>query len=155
MTHYAVLRHGFDIQQNPRRLGPASDEPFWLGLGHGGASPSWLVGNTLWLVSWEGVLKMRHMLWGWYEVEHVGTRAGVAAQHYASGQTGQLFDRSVGPLDVQPWFTKFQEAHRAFRDGDPTDITEHLADLIGLTQAAGFRAPSDAWDHVMDAPTSL
>jgi hypothetical protein len=155
MTHYALLRHGFDIHQNPRRLGSVPDEPFWLGLGHGGAPPSWLVGTTLWLISWEGVIKRRNMLYGWYEVAQVGTRAGVAAQHFASGRTGQLFDKPIGPLDSHPWFAKYQETHRAFRDGDPTDITEHIAELISLTQSAGFQAPSDAWDHVMDAPTSF
>ena len=32
MTHYAVLRHGFDIHRNPDRLGPPSDEKFSLAL---------------------------------------------------------------------------------------------------------------------------
>ena len=108
MTHYAVLRHGFDIHQNPRRLGPPSAAPFWLGLGHGGAAPSWLVGNTIWLVSWEGMIKMRHMLWGWYVVAHVGTRASVAAQYFASGHDGQLFEpRGLDRLKRTPGSPSF------------------------------------------------
>ena len=30
MTHFAVLRHGFDIHRNPDRLGLPSEETFWL-----------------------------------------------------------------------------------------------------------------------------
>jgi hypothetical protein len=100
------------------------------------------VGNSLWLVSWEGVLKMRHILWGWFVVDHIGQRAGVAAQHFASGREGHLFTRGLGPLDMQPWFDRFLENHRKFRDGEPTDITEHVGELLALTQSAGFRAPA-------------
>lgn len=155
MTHFAVLRHGFDIHRNPDRLGPPYDEPFWLGLGHGGGPPSWLVGNTLWLISWEGVLKMRHVLWGWFTVDHVGQRAGVAAQHYASGSEGHLFERGLGPLDLQPWFDRFLESHRKFRDGEPTDVSEHFGELMTLAQSAGFRTPAaSAWDQVAQGPAA-
>jgi hypothetical protein len=98
---------------------------------------------------------MRHLLWGWYVVSRVGTRAGVSAQYFASGRDGQLFERGLGPLDAHAWFTKFRETERPFRDGEPVDVSEHLGELITLAQAAGFRTPSDAWDHVTDAPTSL
>ncbi len=98
MIHYAVLRHGFDISRNPARLGGSHEEPFWLKLGHGGETPRWLIGNVLWLVSWEGTLKMRHMLYGWYAVEHVGKCQAVISQHTASGHEGCLFPYALGPL---------------------------------------------------------
>ena len=78
MTHYAVLRHNFDIQHNPDRLGPGyDDEKFWLSVGSGGDSRSWLVGNLIWLISWEGFMKTHHVVSGWYKVDQVGKRAGV------------------------------------------------------------------------------
>src|ERR1035437_7074122 len=88
MIHYAVLRHGFDISRNPTRLGGSHDEPFWLKLGHSGEPPRWLTGNVLWLVSWEGTMKMRHMLYGWYVVERVGKCQAVISQYTACGHEG-------------------------------------------------------------------
>jgi hypothetical protein len=142
MIHYAVLRHGFDISQNPARLGGSHEEPFWLKLGHGGDSPRWLTGNVLWLVSWEGTMKMRHMLYGWYVVEHVGKCQAVISQHTASGREGCLFPYVLGPLDPQPWFLPFVEAQKRFRDGEPTDITPILDHLRTFVRNAGCQVPA-------------
>jgi hypothetical protein len=143
MTHYAVLRHNFDIQHNPDRLGPGhGDERFWLSLGSGGGTPSWLVGNIVWLVSWEGFMKTHHVVVGWFKAEQVGRRAGVVAQHYVSGNEGVIYPRGVGPLDMRPWFHKFVEANRKFREGEPTDIEEYTSDMFTLCQAAGYHVPT-------------
>jgi hypothetical protein len=157
MTHYAVLRHGFDIHHNPDRLGPRNDEEkFWLSLGSGGESPSWLVGNTLWLISWEGFMKTHHVICGWYTVSRVGKRAGVVAQHYAAGNEGELYPRALGPLDVHPWFHKFVEAHRKFREGEPTDLEEFTNDVLSLARGAGARVPAAAaWGEVAQGPAAM
>ena len=142
MTHYAVLRHNFDIQHNPDRLGPGyDDEKFWLSLGSGGESRSWLVGNVIWLISWEGFMKTHHVVSGWYKVEHIGKRAGVITQHYAAGAEGVIFGRGVGPLDMREWFHRFVEANPKFREGEPTDIGEYLNDLVTMSRAAGYQVP--------------
>lgn len=143
MTHYAVLRHNFDIQHNPDRLGPGyDDERFWLSLGSGNDSRSYLVGNTVWLISWQGFMKTHHVISGWFKVEHVGKRAGVVAQHYASGNEGVILGRGVGPLDMREWFHKFVEENRKFREGEPTDISGYLTELLAMTQADGYRVPA-------------
>lgn len=143
MTHYAVLRHGFDVHRNPDRLGPLHDDArFWLGLGPGGEPPSWLVGNVLWLISWEGFMKTHHVITGWFVAEHVGRRAGVVAQHDVTGNDGELFPRGVGPLDMHAWFHKFAESHRRFREGEPTDLGEYAGELIALARNAGLRVPA-------------
>ena len=144
MTHYAVLRHGFDIHRNPApaRLGGNHDETFWLNLGHEGAPPSWLVGNVLWLVSWEGTMKMRHMLYGWYTVDRVGKCNAVVAQNCAAGNDGCLFPNALGPLDMQPWFLKFVETHKRFRDGEPTEVSGCLDDLRAFVRNAGCPLPA-------------
>ena len=143
MIHYAVLRHGFDITRNPARLGGNHEETFWLKLEHEREKPSWLVGNVLWLVSWEGTMKMRHMLYGWFKVEHVGKCHAVVTQHFASGNEGCLFPHALGPLDMQPWFLKFAESTRTFRDGDPTDLGPYLHDLLGFARNAGCPVPAE------------
>lgn len=144
MIHYAVLRHGFDISRHPERLGGSHDEPFWLKLGHGGDSPRWLEGQVLWLVSWEDTIKMRHMLYGWYQVEHVGKCQAVISQHTACGSEGSLFASPLGPLDRQPWFFPFVEANKRFRDGEPTDITPILDQVRTLVRNAGCEVPTAA-----------
>ena len=161
MTHYAVLRHNFDIQHNPDRLGPGyDDEKFWLSLGSGGDSRSWLVGNVIWLISWEGFMKTHHVVSGWYKVDQVGKRAGVVSQHYAAGQEGEIFGRGVGPLDMREWFHKFVEACPRFREGEPTVIDDYLKELVAMSQAAGYRVPlppaASAADHqVTQSSTTL
>jgi hypothetical protein len=142
MTHYAVLRHGFDISRNPVRLGGSHDETFWLKLGHGGESPKHLVGNVIWLISWEGTMKMRHMLYGWYVVERVGKCNAVVTQHTATGNEGALFPYPLGPLDQQPWFLPFVESHRGFRDGEPTDVGAILSELQTFVRNAGCIGPT-------------
>ncbi|MFO0954638.1 MAG: hypothetical protein U0835_26440 [Isosphaeraceae bacterium] len=144
MTHYAVLRHGFDVSRNPARLGGSRDAAFWLKLGHSGEPPRHLVGNTLWLVSWEGSVKTRHMLYGWYNVDRVGKCSAVVTQNTACGNEGALFPYPIGPLDLQPWFPAFAESHRGFRDGEPTDITPILDDLLAYVRHAGLAAPATA-----------
>jgi hypothetical protein len=141
MIHYAVLRHGFDISRNPDHLGGSHDESFWLKLGHGGEPPLWLIGNVLWLVSWEGTMKMKHMLYGWYVVEHVGKCQAVISQHTASGNEGCLDPYALGPLDQQPWFLPFVEGQKRFRDGEPTDITPILDHLRTFVRNAGCEVP--------------
>jgi hypothetical protein len=145
MTHYALLRHGFDIARKPDRLGGSHDDPFWLklnhGHGHSSEKPTWLPGNVVWLVSWEGTMKMRHMLCGWFVVERVGKCNAVIATHTACGTEGSLFPYALGPLDQQPWFLKFVENHRKFRDGEPTDISENLDDLTAFVRNAGCTVP--------------
>jgi hypothetical protein len=142
MTHYAVLRHGFDVSKKPDRLGGSHDDPFWLKLGHTGGTPTWLVGNVLWLVSWEGAMKTRHMLHGWFAVTRIGKTNAVSAAHTACGTEGCLFPAALGPLDPQPWFLKFVETHRAFREGEPTDVSAHLDDLAAFARNAGCAVPS-------------
>ncbi len=155
MTHYAVLRHNFDIQHNPDRLGPGHDERFWLSLGGGGDPRSWLVGNAVWLVSWEGFMKTHHVLSGWYIVDNVGKRAGVVAQHYAPGNEGVIFARGVGPLDMREWFHKFVEDNRKFREGEPTAIDAYLNELTTMSQAAGYRVPAaPVPDQVTHGPST-
>ena len=145
MTHYAVLRHNFDIQHNPDRLGPGyDDEKFRLSLGSGSDSRSYLVGNVLWLISWEGFMKTHHVVSGWYNVEHVGKHAGVVTTHYAAGNEGVIFGRGVGPLDMREWFHKFVEENRKFREGEPTDVGGYLAELLTMTQASGHRLPAES-----------
>lgn len=157
MTHYAVLRHNFDIQHNPDRLGPGyDDEKFWLSLGSGGESRSWLVGNVIWLISWEGFMKTHHVVSGWYIVEQVGMRAGVITQHYAAGNEGTIFGRGVGPLDMREWFHRFVEANPKFREGEPADIGEYLNDLVTMSRAAGYSAPSESTtDQVAHRPATV
>ena len=142
MTHYALLRHGFDISRNPVRLGGSHDEPFWLKLGHAGEPPKHLAGNVLWLISWEGTMKMRHMLYGWYIVQRVGKCHAVVTQHTATGNDGALFPYPLGPLDQQPWFPPFAASHRKFRDGEPTDITPILGDMLTFVRNAGCVSPA-------------
>jgi hypothetical protein len=141
MTHYAVLRHQFDIHRNPDRLGPLHEEKFCLTMNPGGDAPNWLVGHVVWLVSWEGFMKTHHIVPGWFKVDHFGRRHGVVTHHYAAGTDGELFPRPVGPLDMHPWFHSFVEAHRGFREGHPTDLGSHLGELIALARSAGYRVP--------------
>jgi hypothetical protein len=156
MAHNAVLRHDFDIRRNPKRLGPPSEETFWLPLGHGGESPTWLVGSVLWLISWEGFMKTRHILNGWFEVSRVGKRPGVVAQHFACGNEGAVYVPGLGPIEQRPWFQKFVESNRRFRDGEPTDVEEHLGELLTLARSAGQRVPTTPeWDQVAHGPASF
>jgi hypothetical protein len=159
MTHYAVLRHHFDIHRNPDRLGPLyDDEKFCLALNGHGEPPTWLVGNVVWLVSWEGFMKTHHVICGWFRVSQIGKRHGVVAQHYAGGNDGELYPRGLGPLDMHGWFHKFVEANRRFREGEPTEIDEHLNDLVTLARVPGYRVPpveAPAWEQVTHGPASL
>jgi hypothetical protein len=142
MTHYAVLRHGFDVHRNPDRLGPLDDESrFCLNLGVGGGPPSWLVGNAVWLISWQGFMKTHHVVTGWFLAERVERRAGVVAQHAVCGNDGELFARGVGPLDMHAWFHKLVESDRRFREGEPTEVDAFADDLTALARNAGFRVP--------------
>lgn len=141
MIHYAVLRHGFDLSRDPVGMTGDHEGPFWLKLGHGGGPPDWLVGNVLWLVSWEGALKMRHMLYGWFVVEQVGNCQAVVSRHTASGREGCLFPQALGPLDQHPWFPPFVESHGRFRDGEPTDVTPILDHLRTFVRNAGCPVP--------------
>jgi hypothetical protein len=144
MTHYALLRHHFDVHRNPDRLGPLhDDDKFCLALNPATESPAWLVGSTVWLISWEGFMKSHHVVCGWFHVERAGRRLGVVAQHYVSGHEGKLFARGIGPLDMQSWFHKFVEANRRFREGEPTDVDEHVGELLTLAHGAGYRTPAD------------
>ena len=143
MTHYMVLRHNFDVHRNPDRLGQLGDgEKFCLPLNGQGGSPSWLTGNTVWLISWEGFMKTHHVVVGWFTVDQVGKRHGVVAQHYIGGNEGELFARGLGPLDMHPWFHKFVEANRKFREGEPTEVGEYLGELLTLARGAGYRVPA-------------
>ncbi len=156
MTHHAVLRHGFDIHRNPDRLGPPCDETYCLLLNPQGLPHASLEGTILWLISWEGFMKPQHVLNGWFRVSHVGKRHGVVAQHYLSGNDGSMFARGLGPLDSQGWFPKFIEAHRRFRDGEPTDVDDHVEPLLALTRAAGFTVPAvSAWDEISQGPAAF
>jgi hypothetical protein len=156
MTHFAVLRHGFDIRRNPDRLGPPSDERFCLALNSSGDLPGWLDGNVVWLISWEGFMKTHHVICGWFTVSHVGKGPGVVARHQISGDDGELFARGVGPLEIHPWFHKFVDANRKFRDGEPTDLGESAAELLALARGAGYRVPAGpAWDQVSQGPASM
>ena len=139
MTHYAVLRHQFDVHRNPDRLGPVSDHKFCLTMNPGGEAPTGLVGNVVWLISWEGFMKTHHVVTGWFKVSLAEKRHGVVARHCAYGDDGELFPRGLGPLDVHAWFHKFVEANRRFREGEPTDLGDHLGELIALTRSAGYR----------------
>lgn len=141
MTHYAVLRHQFDIHRNPDRLGPVSDDKFCLTMNPGGEPPSWLEGNALWLISWEGFMKTHHVVNGWFVVSHIERRHGVVAHHCACGNDGELFPRGLGPLDMHAWFHRFADAHRAFRGGEPTDLGDDLRELTALARTAGYRIP--------------
>lgn len=143
MTHYAVLRHHFDIHRNPDRLGPLyDDEKFCLALNGHGEPPPGLVGNVVWLISWEGFMKTHHVVVGWFQVSHVGKHRGVVTHRYLGGNEGALFTRGVGPLDMQPWFHKFVEANRKFREGEPTQVDEYLDDLQILARSAGYALPA-------------
>lgn len=146
MTQYAVLRHQFDVHRRPDRLGPISDHRFCLSMNPGGESPSWLVGNIVWLVSWEGFMKTHHVVAGWFQVGSADRWHGVVAHHCAYGDEGELFPRGLGPLDMQAWFHKFVEAHRRFREGEPTDLGDYAGELTAFARSAGFRVPevSDA-----------
>jgi hypothetical protein len=155
MTHYAVLRHSFDIRRNPDRLGPPSDEAFRLALGSAGDVPSGLVGNVLWLISWETLVKTRHVLNGWFVVGSAGKRAGVVAQNFVGGNEGALFVPGLGPLEAQAWFEQFAESKRQFRDGEPTEIDDHVNELVTLAKAAGQRVPTAEWDQVSQGPASF
>jgi hypothetical protein len=141
MTQYVVLRHQFDIHRNPDRLGPVSDYKFCLTMNPGGAPPSWLAGNLVWLVSWEGFMKAHHVIVGYFEVSTVERRHGVVANYAACGDTGVLFPQPLGPLDIHAWFHKFVEANRSFRDGAPTDLGESADELLALTRGAGYAGP--------------
>jgi hypothetical protein len=141
MTHYAVLRHQFDVHRNPDRLGPIGDDKFSLAMNPGGEPPSWLNGNVVWLISWEGFMKTHHVVTGWFTVSQVERRHGVVANYSACGNDGELFPRPLGPLDMHPWFHKFVEAHRRFREGVPTDLGEHIGEVIALARSAGYRVP--------------
>lgn len=141
MTHYAVLRHQFDVHRNPDRLGPVSNEKFCLTMTPGGEAPSYLVGNTVWLISWEGFMKTHHVTIGWFQVSHVGRRHGVVANHFAGGSQGVLFPRGLGPLDLNEWFHTFVERNPRFREGEPTDLGAFAVELINPTRSAGFPAP--------------
>jgi hypothetical protein len=154
MTHYAVLRHQFDIHRNPDRLGPIYDEKFCLTLNPGGDPPSWLVGGVVWLISWEGFMKTHHVVSGWFQVDHVGKRHGVVAHHYAGGANGELFPRVVGPLDMHSWFHKFVEAHKQFREGEPTDLKDYVSELFTLARSAGYRVPDEARPKTAAAKSS-
>ena len=144
MTHHALLRHGFDISKNPPRLGGNHDEPFWIKLGHGGEPPKHLVNGVIWLISWEGTMKMRHMLYGWFKVRQVGKCNAVTVSHCLSGTEGALFPHALGPLDQQPWFLPFVEGQKEFRDGDPVDVAPILDDLLTFVRNAGSPAPTEA-----------
>ena len=141
MTHYVVLRHQFDVHRNPDRLGPVSDHQFCLTMNPGGEPPSWLVGNVVWLVSWEGFMKAHHVIVGWFEVGAAERRHGVVAHYAACGDIGALFPRPLGPLDIHGWFHTFVEANRRFRDGAPTDLGEYTGELLALTRGAGYAGP--------------
>ena len=155
MTHYAVLRHGFDIHRNPDRLGPHCDEKYCLALNGSGDPPAGLEGNIVWLISWEGFMKTHHVICGWFRVSQIGKRHGVVAQHYVSGDEGEMFARGLGPLDMHEWFHKFVEANRKFRDGEPTEVDEYLNEILTLARGAGCRVPDGpAWDQVAQGPAS-
>ena len=144
MSHYAALRHGFDIHRNPDRLGPACDEKFCLTLSGSGDPPTWLEGNVIWLISWEGFMKTHHVICGWFTVSQIGKRQGVVTQHYVSGDDGEMFPRGLGPLDMHDWFHKFVEENHKFREGEPTDVAGYLSELLTMTQAAGYRVPAES-----------
>lgn len=141
MTHYAVLRHQFDIHRNPDRLGPVSDTKFCLTMNPGGDSPSWLVGNVVWLISWEGFMKTHHVVSGWFKASHADKRHGVVAHHCICGSEGELFPKAMGPLDMQAWFHRFVDTHRKFREGEATDLEDSVVELISLARSAGYRVP--------------
>ncbi len=153
MTHFAVLRHGFDIHRNPDRLGPAGDEKYSLTLNGSGEAPSWLEGNVVWLISWEGFMKTHHVVSGWFRVSQIGKRHGVVAQHHAGGDEGEMFARGLGPLDMHDWFHQFVEANRKFRDGEPTDVDAYVGEILTLARGAGYRVP--AHDPVTQGPASF
>ena len=157
MTHYAVLRHNFDVHRNPNRLGPlVDDEKYCLTLNNSGESKSFLVGNVVWLISWEGFMKTHHVVCGWFLVDQVGKRHGVVAQSYAGGNDGSLFPRGAGPLDVNPWFYKFVEANRKFREGEPTDLGEYAHELFMLARGSGYPVPSEtSAEQVVTRPATL
>jgi hypothetical protein len=159
MTHFAVLRHGFDIHRNPDRLGTAGDEKFNLTLksssGGGGELPTGLEGNALWLISWEGFMKTHHVVVGWFVVSQVGKRHGVVAQPYAGGDDGVMFPRGLGPLDMHDWFHKFVEANRRFREGEPTDLGDHVDEVLTLARGAGYRVPAASAQNVTQGPASV
>lgn len=143
MTHYAVLRHNFDVHRNPDRLGPLyDDDKFCLAMNGASEPPPGLAGNVAWLISWEGFMKTHHVVVGWFKVENFGKRHGVVAQHYVSGNDGELFGRGLGPLDMHPWFYKFVEANRRFRDGEPTELGDYVHELLTLARGAGYRVPA-------------
>lgn len=141
MTHYAVLRHQFDIHRNPDRLGPVTDHKFCLTLNPGGEPPSAFVGNVFWLISWEGFMKTHHIVSGWFRVACTEKRHGVVTHQCACGDDGELFPRGVGPLDTQAWFHRFVEANRRFREGEPTDLGGYAGELTALIRSAGYRVP--------------
>jgi hypothetical protein len=156
MSHFAVLRHGFDIHRNPDRLGPVCDEKFCLLLNSSGDTPSWLEGNVIWLISWEGFMKTHHVICGWFRVSHVGKRQGVVAQHYVSGDEGAMFARGLGPLDMHDWFHKFVEGNRRFRDGEPTDINAYVGEIESLARGVDYRIPvGPVQDQVAQGPVTL
>ena len=95
--HYAVLRHGFDIHRNPDRLGPAVRREVLPALNGSGDPPPGWKGTSLWLISWEGFMKTHHVICGWFTVSQLGKRHGVVAQHYVSGDDGEMFPRGLGP----------------------------------------------------------
>lgn len=141
MTHFAVLRHQFDIHRNPDRLGPISDDRFCLTMNPGVPAPHYLTGNVVWLVSWEGFMKTHHVIVGWFKVSHVEKRHGVVAHQCACGNEGVLFARGLGPLDMHAWFHRFVEANRRFRDGEPTDFAEFTPDLLSIVRSSGYPLP--------------
>jgi hypothetical protein len=154
MKHYAVLRHHFDIHRNPDRLGPLDvDEKFCLALNAQDRQSSSLVGNVVWLISWEGFMKTHHVVSGWFQVSLIGKRHGVVAQQYAGGNEGELFPKGLGPLDMHDWFHTFVEAHRKFREGEPTEIDGYLGEILSLARAPGYRVPA-ALDPAAPSPVS-
>ena len=142
MKHFAVLRHQFDIHRNPDRLGPISDDRYTLTMNPGTEPPNYLVGNVVWLVSWEGFMKTHHVIVGWFEVSHVEKRHGVVAHQCACGNQGILIPRGLGPLDMHDWFHKYVETNRRFREGEPTDVGEYASELIALARSGGYPVPA-------------
>ncbi|MGE3821809.1 MAG: hypothetical protein AB7I30_20540, partial [Isosphaeraceae bacterium] len=91
--------------------------------------------------SWEGTMKMRYMLYGWFKVQRVGKTNAVTATPCVAGNEGRLFPFALGPLDQQPWFLPFVEANKALRDGEPVDVAPILDDLMTYVRNAGLPVP--------------
>jgi hypothetical protein len=152
MTHFAVLRHQFDVHRNPDRLGPISDDRFCLTMNPGAPAPSDLVGNVAWLVSWEGFMKTHHIVVGWFAVSHVEKRQGVVAHQCACGNEGVLFQRGLGPLDMHAWFHDYVADNRRFREGEPSDLGRYVDEVVALVRSSGYPTPATTTTLTGPAP---